>query len=214
MLLSIPAAGTEPPTPSSQDTSEHLPIPRAPRQPEALGWLLTNCKKKKKQPTKTMGFGVFLQQRQGHLAEILHSEICSECLNEAPYSDFEQLSIQSRGLQAGKISLHHHSSWGGRRQRTRTAAGLPLTSDSPRAPQPPQTRVSSRAPSAVKLPVLWGLSRRQPEPPPRNTVPDKLMYLVTSWAQAGPTLKHDLLALKLESQQIKSTAFSGLDFLQ
>lgn len=172
------------------------------------------AKKKKNQPTKTMGFGVFLQQRQGHLAEILHSEICSECLNEAPYSDFEQLSIQSRGLQAGKISLHHHSSWGGRRQRTRTAAGLPLTSDSPRAPQPPQTRVSSRAPSAVKLPVLWGLSRRQPEPPPRNTVPDKLMYLVTSWAQAGPTLKHDLLALKLESQQIKSTAFSDLDFLQ
>lgn len=96
--------------------------------------------KKKKNNPKMLG--IFLQQRQGHCTEMLHLEICSECLSEAPFPDFEQLSIQSQGLQAGKISLHHHSSRGGRLQRTRAAAGLPLASDSPGALQPPHTRVS------------------------------------------------------------------------
>lgn len=56
-------------------------------------------KTKKKPTTKTVGF---LQHRQGHLAVSLHLEICSECLNEEPCPDFEQLSTQSQDARQAK----------------------------------------------------------------------------------------------------------------
>lgn len=44
----------------------------------------------------------FLQHRQGHLAVSLHLEICSECLNEEPCPDFEQLSTQSQDARQAR----------------------------------------------------------------------------------------------------------------
>lgn len=97
-ILSIPAPGghvphgccgsrwTQPATPGHGRAPANTP------GTEEVGSPRLDAHKLQKEPNQNQ---VFLQYRQGHLAEILHLEICSEGPNKAPFSDFEHLYIQS-----------------------------------------------------------------------------------------------------------------------
>lgn len=172
-----------------------------PQHPGALRQLLTNCTKP--QPNLSCSFFFSPQHSQGHLDETLHLETCSECPNEAPFPDFEQLP--SNLGTPGRQDLAASSLITGRTSAKDThCCKAPTSSSQPQAVQPPQTQVSVPAPSIVTPLALQGRA------PTTKQLPSKLFCYEVNQAQAGPTAS----ALKPESQQKKSAAFSGLDLLQ
>lgn len=138
----------------------------------------------------------FLQHRQGHLAVSLHLEICSECLNEAPCPDFEQLSTQSQDA---------------RQARSRCIITHP-SEDISRGHALLQAPTNVRQPWGSRIPPRHGVQPRHSalqsfqtpgQSPCHGTSSLKTDLPCYVLAQPSPTQQCYLLTSKPESQQKK-----------